>query len=165
MDIEIIRSKLEEALQENTYPGHPVVSVIETHGGSYVLGWNGPTLEGMDPMLLLGEYENKDDRPSSIHSEIRAICNAAKYGIPTEGGTIYMNEWFCCEPCAGAIVNAGIRRFVTPDEVYEDKSRHILVPELRDHPYIYNFKRAEQILREVAVEILIEPALRLAEKL
>ena len=43
----------------------------------------------------------------AIHSEIDAICNAAKMGITTQGMTIFVTR-YPCEACARAIVKAGI---------------------------------------------------------
>lgn len=47
----------------------------------------------------------------AIHSEVQAICNCAKNGIPTEGATIYVTR-YPCESCARQIVAAGISKVV-----------------------------------------------------
>ena len=63
---------------------------------------------------LYGEASKLHRLPSdcdSIHSEIDAICEAAKSGISIEGATIYVTR-YPCENCARAIVAAGIKRVV-----------------------------------------------------
>lgn len=55
-------------------------------------------------------HRNPDDC-RAIHSEIDAICNAAKKGESVEGATIYITR-YPCEACARAIVAAGIKNVV-----------------------------------------------------
>ena len=43
----------------------------------------------------------------AVHSEVDAICNSAKFGIRTEGKSIFVTR-YPCEACARAIVRAGI---------------------------------------------------------
>lgn len=45
------------------------------------------------------------------HSEINAICNAAKHGVSLEGATCYTTTGPCAT-CMGAMVNAGIVKVV-----------------------------------------------------
>lgn len=47
----------------------------------------------------------------AIHSEIDAICMAAKLGVSIEGASIYVTR-YPCESCAKALVAAGIKRVV-----------------------------------------------------
>lgn len=47
----------------------------------------------------------------TVHAEQNAICQAAKYGIPIEGATIYI-RMEPCATCAKMIVNAGIKEVV-----------------------------------------------------
>ena len=44
----------------------------------------------------------------AIHSEVDAICSAAKAGVNTDGADIYVTR-YPCESCAKAIVAAGIK--------------------------------------------------------
>lgn len=44
----------------------------------------------------------------AIHSEVDAICAAAKTGVCIDGATIYVTR-YPCESCARAIVAAGIK--------------------------------------------------------
>ena len=60
---------------------------------------------------LYGEDSKNHRLPSdcrSIHSEIDAICNAAKLGISIEGATIFVTR-YPCEACARAIISSGIK--------------------------------------------------------
>lgn len=47
----------------------------------------------------------------AIHSEIDAICNAAKEGARLHGSSIYVTR-YPCESCAKAIIAAGIKTVV-----------------------------------------------------
>ena len=47
----------------------------------------------------------------AIHSEIDAICTAAKTGSSVQGSTIYVTR-YPCESCAKAIVASGIKKVV-----------------------------------------------------
>ncbi|MFA6419336.1 MAG: cytidine/deoxycytidylate deaminase family protein [archaeon] len=65
---------------------------------------------------LLKETIHEDGHKSlhcerTIHSEQNAICQAAKLGIPLEGGTLYLQMTPCLR-CAMLIVNCGIKRVV-----------------------------------------------------
>ena len=44
----------------------------------------------------------------ALHSEIDAICSAARCGVPLGGCTIYVTR-YPCESCAKAIIAAGIK--------------------------------------------------------
>lgn len=48
----------------------------------------------------------------TIHAEQNAICQAARYGIPLEGTTLYCTME-PCRVCAMLVVSVGIRRVVT----------------------------------------------------
>lgn len=47
----------------------------------------------------------------TVHAELNAILQAAKFGISLEGSTIY-SKMEPCSTCAMAIINSGIRRVV-----------------------------------------------------
>lgn len=47
------------------------------------------------------------------HSERNAIYNAARIGAKTEGATIYVTGYPCCD-CARAIIQSGIRHVIIP---------------------------------------------------
>lgn len=52
------------------------------------------------------------------HAERSAILKAAKYGIRTEGATLYC-PWFSCAECSRAIICAGITRVVGHKEMFD----------------------------------------------
>jgi dCMP deaminase len=56
----------------------------------------------------------------SLHAEQNAILQAAEYGVPLEGATIYTTHQPCVT-CAKMIINAGLKRVVYagqyPDEL------------------------------------------------
>ena len=47
----------------------------------------------------------------TVHAEQNAICQAAKFGIPIEGATLYC-RMTPCRVCAMLIINCGIERVV-----------------------------------------------------
>lgn len=60
---------------------------------------------------LYGEDSKNHRLPSdcrSLHSEIDAITQAARYGYPLDRATLYVTR-YPCEACARAIVNSGIK--------------------------------------------------------
>jgi deoxycytidylate deaminase len=161
MHLDIIRSKLEEALQHNVCLQHPLSAVIETVSGQFIMGHNGPLpKEGKHERCLREAYAKIGIRhPPTSHGETSSIYKAARIGEATEGGSMNISDWFCCKGCAIAIVEAGIKEFRTPDEVYEDITRHALVEKLRNSER-YEFERAEEILRLNYVKIIVEPRIR-----
>lgn len=56
----------------------------------------------------------------TIHSEMNAICQAAKLGISLNGATLYNNK-SPCRNCAMAIINAGIKRVVCKQRYHADQ--------------------------------------------
>ena len=162
---DIVRSKLEEALRQKTCMKHAVVAVIETRYEQYIIGWNGAPTRGIEHYECL-----RKGMPSgqgmeicpTVHAEVRAIGSAARKGISLEYATMYMDGWFPCEDCTDVIIESGIYRLVTPDEVYSDKANHILVPGLRNQPY--NFENSERLIRNARIEIIIDPRIRPSKK-
>ncbi len=55
----------------------------------------------------------------SLHAEQNALMQAAQYGVPLEGGTIYTTHQ-PCQVCAKMIINAGLTRVVYAGQ-YPDK--------------------------------------------
>lgn len=48
---------------------------------------------------------------NTVHAELNAIIQAARYGPCIDGATLYCSM-FPCRSCAGAIINAGIRNVI-----------------------------------------------------
>lgn len=56
----------------------------------------------------------------TLHAEQNAIIQAARFGIPLEGATLFC-KMTPCRTCAMMIVNAGIRRVVCEKRYHADK--------------------------------------------
>ena len=91
-----------------------VGSVIETKFGELIYGCNHGAYNcaknGCRRIKLYGNASKEHRLPSdcdAIHSEVDAICKAAKRGLDVSGATIYVTR-YPCEACARAIVAAGI---------------------------------------------------------
>jgi dCMP deaminase len=71
------------------------------------------------------EIGNHKGCTRTIHAEVNAIVFAARFGIATDGGTIY--SLLCpCYDCAKAIVNAGIVRLVYHLEYRDSRGLRML---------------------------------------
>jgi len=162
---EEVKSHLEEALQNSTCLKHPVAAVIYDICGDYVeLGWNGPPdFMKHDKCLREGYPSGKGMKlcPGS-HAERRTISKVAEYNGGIYNGTIYLSSWFPCADCAKSIVDAKIKRLVTPDEIYEDAEKNILVKGLRNQPY--NFEMAEKLIVGAGIEIIVDKSIKPAYK-
>jgi len=158
---EEIKSRLEEALKNSTCLKHPVAAVIYDFSGDYVeSGWNGPLDFIKHDKCLRDGYpsgEGMELCPGS-HAEIRAISNAAKYNGGIYKGTIYLSSWLPCADCAKSIVDAEIKRLVTPNWVYSNEKERTLVPELRNQPY--NFEMAEKLIVGAGIEIIVNESIK-----
>lgn len=154
-----INELLNEALSQRTCYVRPVAAVIETADGCYVSGWNGAPSGIEHPECSRKGYRSGErmDLCIGVHAERRAISHASRDGIATKDGTIYLSGWFPCADCAKSIIEAGIVRLVTPDEVYVDKERSELLPSLQRQ--CYNFEMAEKLFREAGVEIVVDPSI------
>ena len=145
-----IRRLFEEASDRSTCHLINLGVVIESPAGEYVLGWNGPPGRcGPHEECLVGKCitpETLGNCPG-VHAEVRAICNAASAGIPIRGGTLYLSEWFCCMPCAIAMIEAGISRLVLTEEINYDKED------------CYHFRAAADLLRRAGVSVEIRKEL------
>lgn len=156
-----ISELLKEALSKKTCMKHPVAAVIEMPEGKYVLGWNGTPTKGLEHNECLRKGYASGQGMNlcpTVHAERRAISHAARDGISLSGGTIYMGEWFPCADCAKSIIEAGIVKLVTPDELYNDSKNHVLIEKLQNQPY--NFEMAERLIREAGIKIVIDSSIK-----
>ena len=71
----------------------------------------------------------------TTHSETNAIANAARFGVPIDGATMY-SKMVACYACAKIVINAGIKRFVA----------------LRDY---HTSKRTKEIFKKAGVKLEI----------
>lgn len=97
-------------------------SVIETQVGAVLVqdrrvvstGYNGRPTGAFDNHRV-GKYQLDE-----VHAEINAIAFAARFGISTEGATIYVTVAPCVH-CAKAIIQAGIKHVVCYDRKARDQ--------------------------------------------
>lgn len=95
-------------------------------------GYNGAP-SGLSHCAVVGCLRDKLGIPSGqrveicrgLHAEQNALIQAAKYGIPLEGSTIYVTLEPCVT-CAKMLVNAGIQRIVYEEQYVDQLSRDIL---------------------------------------
>ena len=63
----------------------------------------------------------------TTHAEQNAICQAARFGIALDGGTIY-TKMAPCYTCAKMIINAGIKRVVCNQDYHASaRSKEIFI--------------------------------------
>ncbi len=61
----------------------------------------------------------------TTHSETNAISNAARFGVPIDGATMY-SKMVSCYACAKIVVNAGVKRFVALRDYHKsDRTKEI----------------------------------------
>ncbi|WP_332690828.1 ComE operon protein 2 [Halalkalibacter lacteus] len=70
----------------------------------------------------------------TIHAEVNALLQCAKFGVPTEGSEIYVTH-FPCVHCSKAIIQAGIKH------IYYAK-------DYKNHPY------AKEMFRDAGISVL-----------
>ena len=84
------------------YNGTPMHMTNCFDGGCPRCAGEAPSGHGLDECLC-------------VHAEQNAICQAARYGLPLDGGTIYITISPCLT-CAKLIINAGIKHVVYGEE-------------------------------------------------
>jgi len=95
--------------------------VVGARGGSMSLGYNG------FPMGVEDSVERLDDADIKLELIVHAEQNALIAAGPmSNGATIYVWGKPVCARCAGAIIQAGIKRVValSPDAVLEESKWH-----------------------------------------
>lgn len=92
--------------------------LVNADGTKMILGTNHGVCDckkkGCRRIKLYGENTKEHRLPSdcdSIHSEVDVIAQAAKMGIKTQNGTLYVTR-YPCEACARAIGAAGIKEVI-----------------------------------------------------
>lgn len=82
----------------------------------------------------------------SNHAEPKAIRKAEEKNIDLSGSDVYLfGEWWCCEPCSNAMIEAGVKNIylLEDSEIYFNRS----LPTCKngDWEYFYNLiKELEQ---------------------
>ncbi|MFJ8262230.1 ComE operon protein 2 [Rummeliibacillus sp. NPDC094406] len=70
-------------------------------------GYNG-SISGDDHCIDKGCYVVDNHCVRTVHAEVNALLQCAKYGTPTNGADLYVSH-FPCLPCTKSIIQAGIK--------------------------------------------------------
>ncbi|WP_461611430.1 ComE operon protein 2 [Cytobacillus kochii] len=98
-------------------------------------GYNG-SITGGDHCIDEGCYVIDNHCVRTIHAEMNAILQCAKFGVPTENAEIYVTH-FPCLQCCKAIIQAGIKKVYYAEDY-------------KNHPYgIELFHQAGVSLKKV----------------
>ncbi|WP_100406731.1 ComE operon protein 2 [Bacillus solitudinis] len=104
-------------------------------------GYNG-SVSGEDHCIDEGCYVVDNHCIRTIHAEINALLQCAKFGVPTSGAEIYVTH-FPCVHCSKAILQSGIKK------VYYAK-------DYKNHPYaIELFNKAGIEVVQVELEDMV----------
>ncbi len=113
-------------------------------------GYNG-SISGGEHCMDTGCYVENNHCIRTIHAEINALLQCAKFGVPTADAEIYVTH-FPCVNCTKAIIQSGIKK------VYYAK-------DYKNHPYALElFQSAEVQVENVELEEMILDT-KAAEKL
>ncbi len=96
-------------------------------------GYNG-SVSGGAHCIDEGCYVVDNHCIRTIHAEMNALLQCAKFGVPTEGAEIYVTH-FPCVHCSKAIIQAGIKKVYYAEDY-------------KNHPY------AEELFEQAGVEII-----------
>ena len=61
----------------------------------------------------------------ALHAEMNAFLQAASFGVPTTGATLYAT-CYPCSLCAKMAINAGVKRIVTTEDYPDPLAKQIL---------------------------------------
>ncbi|KUP06048.1 competence protein ComE [Bacillus coahuilensis m2-6] len=101
-------------------------------------GYNG-SIAGGDHCIDNGCYVIENHCVRTIHAEVNAILQCAKFGVPTEGAELYVTH-FPCLQCCKTIIQAGIKK------VY-------FAENYKNHPYAVElFAKAGIEIKQVKLE-------------
>jgi dCMP deaminase len=75
----------------------------------------------------------------TLHAEQNAIIQAARFGIPLEGATLYC-KMTPCRTCAMMIINAGIKRVVCEKRYHTDEDTKQMLKQARVELIVLNDK-------------------------
>lgn len=112
--------------------------IVSPEGEDLGVGWN-----GIGIMHGVEDRPERRERPEKYlwmeHAERRAIYEAARFGHPLEGSTMFVT-WYPCMDCARAIVECRIGGLVYGKE-----------PDLSDPKWGEDFRRVQVLLQEAGV--------------
>lgn len=97
-------------------------------------------------VTMKAAVEARHERPLkykwTVHSELNAILNCARHGICTDHMAIALQWYPCMQPCAGAIVQAGIELVVCT------------APDFNHPRYGEEFKLTKELFDEVGMKVM-----------
>lgn len=96
-----------------------VGAAIARDGRVLATGYNGPPA-GLPHCDALCEARHQTGCSVAVHAEANAIAYAARFGISTEGATLYCTHLPCLS-CSQLIINSGIIRVIYHTD-YRDRS-------------------------------------------
>lgn len=96
-------------------------------------GYNG-SVSGSDHCLDQGCYVVDNHCIRTVHAEVNALLQCAKFGVPTEGAEMYITH-FPCIHCAKSLIQAGI-------------SKVHYAKDYKNHPY------AVDLFKEAGIECI-----------
>ncbi|MEW9500497.1 ComE operon protein 2 [Jeotgalibacillus marinus] len=101
-------------------------------------GYNG-SIAGGTHCIDDGCYVIDNHCVRTIHAEMNALLQCAKFGVPTEGAEMFVTH-FPCLPCSKAIIQSGIKK------IY-------YATDYKNHPYAIDlFQQAKVQLEHVPFE-------------
>lgn len=108
-----------EVAQRSTCLRRQVGAILVLNKRILATGYNGAP-KGLAHCTDIGCLRDKLGIPSGerqelcrgLHAEMNALLQAASYGIPMEGATLYATN-HPCVLCAKMLINCGIKRIVT----------------------------------------------------
>ncbi|ADU29839.1 ComE operon protein 2 [Evansella cellulosilytica] len=104
-------------------------------------GYNGAISGGVH-CIDEGCYVIDDHCVRTIHAEVNALLQCAKFGVATEGSEIYVTH-FPCLNCCKALIQAGIKKVYYANDY-------------KNHPYALElFEQADVIVEQVELEEMI----------
>ena len=87
-------------------------------------GYNG-AISGAEHCDEIGHLLEDNHCIRTVHAEINALAQCAKFGIACEEATAYINT-FPCFDCFKALVNAGIKEIYYKDEYNSAHKKQVL---------------------------------------
>jgi dCMP deaminase len=78
----------------------------------------------------------------TVHAEANIIAQCARYGISLEGATVYIWPFLPCSSCCTSLIQAGIKRIVTPDIPIPDRWKE-------------SFLASLEMLKEAGIDLVL----------
>lgn len=111
-------------------------------------GYNG-SIAGGDHCIDKGCYVVDNHCVRTIHAEMNALLQCAKFGVPTEGAEIYVTH-FPCLQCTKSIIQAGINVIYYAEDYKNDpyalellEQANVKVEKVPFDKTIFNFDEAK----------------------